>query len=148
MASTIGSMSIQPTLLAPVIALALWSHVILLWMYATRLPAIRAAKLKPDPFAPRGVQMATLPARVRWKSDNYTHLMEQPTLFYAVAVVLALLGEGDALNAALAWTYVGLRVAHSLMQTLINKIEVRFLLFSLSALVLIWLTINATLAVF
>ncbi|MCA9648270.1 MAG: MAPEG family protein [Myxococcales bacterium] len=134
-------------LLAPVVALALWTHVILVWMYATRLPAMRAARMRPDPMATRGAQMSTLPARVRWKADNYNHLMEQPTVFYAVAIVLALATPSSTLDLALAWTYVGLRIAHSLFQVLINKIEVRFLLFISSALVLIVLTIDAALAV-
>lgn len=116
-------------------------------MYATRLPAMRAARMRPDPMATRGAQMSTLPARVRWKADNYNHLMEQPTVFYAVAIVLALATPSSTLDLALAWTYVGLRIAHSLFQVLINKIEVRFLLFISSALVLIVLTIDAALAV-
>ncbi len=136
-------MPAQPALLVPVVALALWTHLILLWMYATRLPAIRAAKLKLDPNATRGAQMSTLPAPVRWKSDNFTHLTEHPTLFYAVVIVLALVDRGGSLNVELAWAYVGLRVVHSLVQTLVNKIEVRFVLFASSALVLIALTINA-----
>jgi len=135
-------------LLAPVIALALWSHVIMLWMYATRLPAMKAARIKPDPMAKRGAQMSGLPAKVRWKSDNYTNLMEQPTVFYAVVIVLALLDQGSALNVGLAWTYVGIRVVHSLVQVLVNKVELRFVLFVSSALVLIGLTANAAQAVF
>lgn len=138
----------QPSLLAPVIALALWSHVILIWMYATRLPAMRAAKIELDPTMPRGAQMATLPARVRWKSDNYTHLMEQPTVFYAVVIVLALLDTDGGASVTLAWVYAGLRVAHSLLQTLVNKIELRFLLFISSAGVLIALTLDAARLVF
>ncbi|MEM9462310.1 MAG: MAPEG family protein [Myxococcota bacterium] len=141
-------MPAQPALLAPIIALALWSHVILLWMYATRIPAIQAAKLVPDPHAVRGAQMSTLPARVRWKSDNYTHLMEQPTVFYAIAIVLALVDQDGGTSLALAWTYVGIRVAHSLMQVLVNKIILRFMLFALSAVVLIVLTIHAARLVF
>lgn len=92
--------------------------------------------------------MATLPATVRWKADNYNHLMEQPTVFYAVALSLALLGQGSGTNATLAWAYVGLRVVHSFVQTLVNKIEVRFGMFVLSSLVLIALTVNAARAVF
>lgn len=134
-------------LLGPVIALALWSHVIMLWMYATRLPAMKAARMRPDPMAARGVQMASLPAEVRWKADNYNHLMEQPTVFYAVAIVLALVHPQSGFDLALAWTYVGLRVAHSLVQVLINKIELRFALFACSALVLIVLTVDAATAV-
>lgn len=137
----------SPSLLAPVIALALWSHVIMLWMFATRLPAMKAARIKPDPMAKRGAQMSSLPAKIRWKSDNYTNLMEQPTVFYAVVIVLALLDQGSALNVGLAWTYVGLRVVHSLVQVLVNKVELRFVLFVSSALVLIGLTVSAAQAV-
>jgi hypothetical protein len=135
-------------MLAPVIALALWTHLIWVWMYATRLPAMYKAKMKPDSFAPRGEQMSQLPPEVRWKADNYNHLMEQPTVFYAVAISLAVLGDATSITLGLGWAYVALRVVHSLVQTLINKIEVRFALFALSSLVLIALTIRAALLVF
>ena len=134
---------VDKSFLLPVIGLVLWTFVIWAWMYATRLPAISAAKMKPDPMAPRGEQMALLPARVRWKADNYNHLMEQPTLFYAVAIVVALVGKGSQLDLVLAWGYVGLRVIHSLVQTLVNKIEVRFVLFFLSSLLLLTLAVRA-----
>jgi hypothetical protein len=134
-------------ILAPVVALAAWTMVMWGWMYVTRLPAIRRARMRLDPQAPRGEQMASLPARVRWKADNYNHLMEQPTVFFAVALVLAFAGHGGGAALALAWSYVGLRVAHSLVQALWNKIEVRFSLFSLSSLVLIGLVVCAARAV-
>lgn len=130
-------------ILTPVVCLVAWSMVMWAWMYATRLPAMSRAKMKPDPFAPRGEQMSQLPAEVRWKADNYNHLMEQPTLFYAITLALALLGQGDAINLWLAWTYVVIRVLHSLLQALVNKIELRFVLFFLSSLALIGLTVNA-----
>ncbi len=123
-------------ILAPVVMLAAWTMVMWAWMYATRLPAIRNAKMRLDPKAPRGEQMASLPPRVRWKADNYNHLMEQPTVFYALAISLALLGNGDGWALRLAWAYVGLRVVHSLVQALWNKIEVRFSVFALSSLAL------------
>jgi len=129
-------------MLAPVVALAAWTHVMWLWMYATRIPAITAAKMALDPQAPRGEQMASLPARVRWKADNYNHLFEAPTVFYAVAITLALLGDGGWVS-YLAWAYVGIRVVHSLVQVTWNKIEVRFALFALSTFVLIALTVRA-----
>lgn len=129
-------------ILLPVMALVGWSLVMWLWMYVTRLPAMRKAKMKPDPNAPRGEQMSQLPASVRWKADNYNHLMEQPTIFYAAALALALMGQGDGVNLILAWTYVGLRVVHSLWQALTNVIELRFVLFALSTLPLIAMTWN------
>jgi len=116
-----------------------------LWMYATRIPAIRGMKMKLDPSIPRGEQMAALAPNVRWKADNYNHLMEQPTQFYAVAIALALAG-GTTIDVYLAWLYVGLRVVHSVFQATVNKIEVRFSLFFLSSLTLIGLTVRAVLA--
>ncbi|UUY10289.1 MAPEG family protein [Pseudomonas sp. J452] len=133
-------MTISTQLLGPVIALVAWTLVMWLWMYATRLPAIRAASMKPDPNAPRGEQMALLPPRVRWKADNYNHLLEQPTLFYALAISLALLGVQSQTCLLFAWAYVLLRIAHSLLQALVNKIEIRFLLFALSNIPLFALT--------
>jgi len=133
-------------ILLPVMALVAWSLVMWLWMYVTRLPAMRKAEMKPDPNAPRGEQMSQLPPAVRWKADNYNHLMEQPTIFYAAALALALMGQGDGQNLMLAWAYVGLRVVHSLWQALTNVIEVRFVLFALSTLPLIAMTWNGVVA--
>ena len=140
-------MSVSP-IVAPVVALAAWTHVMSFWMYATRIPAIFAAKMRLDPNLPKGQLMATLPPRVRWKADNYNHLFEQPTVFYAVALSLAVIGHGGGLNATLAWAYVALRVAHSLLQALWNNINARFGLFTLSAFALMALTFNAARALF
>lgn len=140
-------MSPSSPILAPLIALVAWSMVMWLWMYITRLPAMRQAQIVPDPLAPSGQQMSELPPQVRWKADNYNHLMEQPTLFYALSLALAMLGEGQGVNLALAWAYVGLRILHSLVQALVNKIELRFLIFVAASLVLVAMTFNAVMAV-
>lgn len=133
-------MATNTALLGPVIALVAWSMVMWLWMYVTRIPAIMALKMRLDPDAPRGEQMALLPAPVRWKADNYNHLMEQPTIFYAIVLALALMGATSGTALALAWAYVGLRIIHSLVQALVNKIELRFALFVLSNIPLFGLT--------
>jgi hypothetical protein len=136
-------MTAATTLIAPVIALVLWSAVIFLWMYATRIPAILKMRMVLDSNAPRGEQMAQLPTRVRWKADNYNHLMEQPTLFYATALALAVLGDSSSLSEFLAWAYVGLRCLHSLVQVLVNHIPTRFALFFLSSLISFVLAVRA-----
>lgn len=136
-------MSVEAQILGPVVALVAWSMVMWIWMYATRLPAIQAANITLDPDIPRGEQMAQLPASVRWKADNYSHLMEQPTIFYALAISLAVLDAGSGVNLYLAWAYVLLRIVHSLFQSMVNKIELRFLIFVLSNVPLFWLTFNA-----
>jgi hypothetical protein len=135
-------------ILAPLIALVLWSFVMWAWLYATRIPAIVAKKIVFDPYRPNSEFHAQIPAQVRWKADNYNNLMEQPTLFYAVALTLAFLGAGAGLNNDLAWMYVGLRVAHSFVQATINLIMLRFAIFMAASIVLLILSLRAAVAVF
>ena len=135
-------------ILQPVVALVLWSLVMWVWLYATRIPAVQKAQVPMDPGMTSADLAAALPAGGRWKADNYNHLMEQPTIFYATALALAVAGQGDGLNAQLAWGYVGLRVVHSLVQATTNIIMVRFALFMIASLVLATLAIRAALGVF
>ena len=135
-------------ILQPVAALVLWSFVMWAWLYATRIPAIRAANRPMDPAMSAADLNAFIPPQVRWKADNYNHLMEQPTLFYATALGLALAGQGDGLNLWLAWAYVGLRVVHSLVQALANIILLRFAVFMVASLALLAMAIHLAIAVF
>jgi hypothetical protein len=135
-------------ILQPVIALVLWSMVMWGWLYATRLPAMIRARTKLDPDLPSAVLLGGLPPRVRWKADNYNHLMEQPTLFYATVLTLALLEQGEGLNLWLAWAYVALRVIHSLVQALSNVIRLRFAVFMVASGVLIVLAVRTALVLF
>jgi hypothetical protein len=131
-----------------VIALVLWTFVMGVWLYATRIPALTKYNIVYDPHRPSEEFHVQLPAEVRWKADNYNNLLEQPTLFYAVALTLAFLDAGAGLNAGLAWAYVALRVAHSLVQALINKVIIRFALFAVASLVLLVMTLRAAWIVF
>ncbi|MHA6333814.1 MAPEG family protein [Qipengyuania sp. CAU 1752] len=141
---------IESTILQPVVALAAWTMVMWLWMYITRIPAMNKAKIDVQRLVndPDASLDRTLPASVQWKAHNYNHLHEQPTVFYAIAITLALLGQGEGTNALLAWMYVGLRVIHSLVQATANVVMVRFVLFALSSLILISLIFHATITVF
>jgi len=131
------------SVLAPVLALIAWSLLIWLWMYAKRIPAMSALKLDPqDARFPGG--LTGLPDSARQAADNYNHLMEQPTLFYALAFFTYLAGQQSDLTAGLAWGYVALRVVHSLIQITINRVTLRFLVFSISTIVLaVWTVIVA-----
>ena len=135
-------------ILQPVVVLVLWSLVMWAWLYATRIPAVNRLKVPLDPNASKAEFDAALPPPVRWKADNYNHLMEQPTIFYAAALALAVAGQGLGLNAWLAWAYVALRIVHSLVQATANVIMLRFSIFMLSSLVLLALAIRAAMAVF
>jgi hypothetical protein len=137
-------------LFVPAMALVLWSLIMLIWTGATRFPAIAktGVDVKSVPPGGRGQNLdGVLPDKVQWKSHNYAHLMEQPTIFYPTILVLALLGQGSDLNLALAWAYVALRIVHSIWQATVNTIiPVRFGLFVLSTICLIILAIHALMA--
>ncbi|MBX9897241.1 MAG: MAPEG family protein [Qipengyuania sp.] len=143
---------IGAAILEPVVALLAWTMAMWVWMYAARIPAIRRLPQSNEPGADVGWTGAKLegllPREVQWKAHNYNHLHESPTVFYAVALVLAIVGQGDGLNATIAWIYVGLRVAHSIWQATVNRVMVRFALFALSSLALIALIVHAAVAVF
>lgn len=119
----------------PVLALVGWTFVMWLWMFATRIPAMQAAQVDLDELSSTGESL-TLPAKVSRVSDNYNHLHEQPTLFYAIALAGAAAGIHSQLIVSLAWAYVGLRIAHSLVQATANKIMLRFVLFVVGSIVL------------
>jgi hypothetical protein len=135
-------------LLAPIVALALWTLIMCAWLYATRIPAIKQRKLVYDPQRPAEEFHAQLPAKVRWKADNYNNLMEQPTLFYAVTLTLAFLGADGGWNTGLAWLYVALRIAHSSVQAVINTVMLRFALFMAATIVLVAMSVRAAVIVF
>ena len=122
-------------ILTPVLALIAWSLLVWLWMYATRIPAMQKAGIDPQDAAHPG-SLSALPSQVRAVADNYNHLMEQPTIFYALAFYLHLSGHADSLNVTLAWAYVATRVIHSLVQNTANIVALRFLIFTGSTLVL------------
>jgi len=132
-------------ILAPVVTLAAWSLVMMLWLYATRFPAMRRAgiSMRGRVGTRGGALDGVVEDRVQWKAHNYNHLMEQPTAFYAVAISLALMGFGDDINLWLAWAYVAFRVLHSLIQVTTNVVRWRFLAFAAASSCLLGLTLSA-----
>jgi hypothetical protein len=143
---------IQAEILQPLAVLAMWTMVMWVWMYATRIPAINKLPKPTEPGADQGWTGAMLegliPREVQWKAHNYNHLHEAPTVFYAVALALAMIGAGDGMNAKIAWAYVAIRIVHSVYQATINKVVPRFMLFVLSSLCLIALSLHLLMAVF
>jgi hypothetical protein len=125
------------SILLSVFVLAALTATMMLLMYATRLPAMRRAGLDPQAAAHTADLRGKLPDSAERVADNYNHLTEAPTVFYAVALGVVVLGTADPVDVVCAWTYVGLRIAHSLVQATINRVALRFLLFSLSWVALI-----------
>jgi hypothetical protein len=133
--------------LTPVLALITWTFVLWMWLYATRIPAMRAVGLNPRKIK-RKQDLDMLPVSVHQIADNYNHLHEQPTVFYALAIYAHLAGTADATHVALAWTYVGLRILHSLIQCTSNFVPLRFVVFALSSFMLMAMTARNIIALF
>lgn len=134
------------TMLMPVLALILLSLLVWIWMYATRIPAMQAARIDPQSARHPG-SLDGLPSSARQVADNYNHLMEQPTIFYALVFVIVLAGLTDGLYVQLAWAYVVLRLVHTLIQCTVNIVNVRFAAFALSTVVLMAMAGRAALAI-
>ena len=134
-------------ILQPVVALGLWTAVMMVWMYATRIPAIGTTEIPDDKMGhPAGMQL--LPSEVRRIADNYNHLFEQPTLFYAIALTIAVAGHVDTWAVNLAWAFVAIRIVHSLLQATVNIVMLRFVIFMVSWLVLIAMMVREALVIF
>jgi hypothetical protein len=133
-------------ILAPVVALVAWSLVVMLWMAIARRRAFAEMGINWSNI-PRGSRGANLegkaPDEAQWPAHNYMHLMEQPTIFYAIALTLALMNFGGGINYWLAWGYVGFRVLHSIVQCTVNIVPIRFALFALASLCLLGLVTHA-----
>jgi len=117
------------------------------WMYATRIPAMKQAGIDPQEAAYPGTWSHRLRPGVRSVADNYNHLHEQPTIFYALMFFAAVTGGADSTALTLAWAYVLLRVLHSLVQATINRVIVRFSIFATATLVLVVFAVREVLRI-
>ncbi len=143
-----GRMAELQAFLIPVLLLICWTLIMWLWMYATRIPAMQKAKIDPDTARHPGTYGDKLPASVRSVADNYNHLHEQPTVFYALMLFAGLTGGGDSMMLYLGYAYVGIRVLHSLIQVLSPKVILRFMAFALGSIVLFIMTGKEVIRVF
>jgi hypothetical protein len=134
--------------LSPVLVLVAWTLVMWFWLYATRLPAMKRAGIDPQEAAHPGTYAHRLPEYARSAAENYNHLHEQPTIFYALMFFVALTGGATAATLNLAWMYVGSRVVHSLVQATVNKVVVRFTVFAFGSLVLVCITVRELIRIF
>lgn len=132
-------------MLYSIIALGLLHIIMTIWVYATRIPALKAARIRPQKTTKAALE--TLPEWARNPQNNYNNLFEAPTIFYAITITIVLLGFSDIAFVYMAWAYVGLRYIHSIIQSTINIILLRFFVFSLSWLVLGLMIIKSALSI-
>ena len=122
-------------ILQPILFMGVLSFVVMLLMYITRIPAakvLEAEGVDLQKLAHPAQLGGVFPSQVERVADNYNHLWEQPTLFYALVIVIWALGHTDSIHLIAAWSYCGLRAVHSIVQITINHVWVRFSLFILS----------------
>ena len=131
-------------MIPPILTLIAWTFVMWIWMYATRIPAMRAANVDVNELSRTGGTLV-LPPEVARVADNYNHLHEQPTIFYALALAAHVAGAVDAVSIGMAWAYVALRIVHSLIQATANIIMLRFTVFSIASVVLLILLLRTML---
>lgn len=119
-------------ILAPAAVLIVWTLIVLVWMFVTRMKGFSDKGIdmsKAEPGARYINAEAQMDPHVNWKAHNYTHLMETPTIFYAVVLIIAVTGGNGTSTIWWAWGYAILRILHSLWQCLVNTVPVRFMLF-------------------
>ncbi len=141
-------MTLPDPILAPVMALVLWTCFVMAWMALTRIPYLRKNRIHPQKGERTSELAVLMPKQIQWKADNYNHLMEQPTIFYATALAWAFIGSAGTINVTLAWVYVALRIVHSLIHATVNKVMLRLGVFTVSSLVLLVMAVNAALVLF
>ncbi len=135
-------------LLLPAAVLVVWTMIMAFWMLSDRMKMFKRHNidLNDHPGA-RGVDLAKMVGpKEDWPAHNYVHLLEQPTIFYASIVILAL-SAFSPLDVALAWAYVIIRIIHSIFQATVNKVPVRGMIFGISSIVMLVLAVRALLAV-
>ena len=108
------------------------SLVMTIWMGVVRTQTLRLPGLRLEDAAHTEDIHPRLPPRVRRVVDNYNHLFEAPTLFYAIALAIIVAGIANPLFAGCSWAFLTFRVLHSLVQATINVVALRFAFFALS----------------
>ena len=131
------------TILHPMFAMIALTAVVCCLLLASRVPSIirhfgrLQGAMHSDELRPR------LGKRMRFITDNYNHLFEQPVLFYALAVYLYLSQSSDELQVQLAWGYVALRTLHSFIQLTSNNVSARAVVFIASMMVLLLMVVRS-----
>ena len=124
----------QISILLPVLTLAFWTFIIFAIMAPARFYFLRMKH--PQTAAHTKNLKGLLPPWTERVADNYNHLFEQPVVFYAIALSIAVINNIEPLMIQLAWVYVALRVLHSIVQITFNFVPLRFTLFVTSWLIL------------
>jgi hypothetical protein len=128
----------------PVIALVALSFAVLLLIPYARFKAAFAGRVKAKDF--RYGESANVPGDVSLPNRNFMNLLEMPLLFYVVCIVFYVTQAVDSIALTLAWLYVALRAAHSLVHLTYNNVLHRLAVYAASSVVLLALWVRLALA--
>lgn len=120
-------------MLYPMLALVGWTMAMLTLVGQRRL----ASRLHPREFAVG--ESAQVPPSVSLPNRNFMNLLEMPVLFYVVSLTFFVTQQATAAAVALAWLFVALRIAHSLVHITYNNVMHRLGVFALANFVLLGL---------
>lgn len=132
----------QYRIFGPFFGMMLLTLVVLLYMYARRIPFIRSLKLQLQQMTPSEFARLSPPA-VSNPSDNLKNLFEVPVIFYALALYLFVVQQVDTLYLVAAWGFVVLRALHSAVHCTINIVMLRFGLYALSVACVAFILLRA-----
>lgn len=117
----------------PLTVLVFWTMLVLLQVPIRRFRAAFKGQVVADDF--RYGESDRVPPEVSIPNRNFMNLLEVPLLFYVGCFLAFVTQHVDHWLMALAWAYVALRVAHSLVHLSYNLVMHRLVLFALSNVV-------------
>ena len=127
-------------ILYPMIALVLWTFVVLLLVPRARFRAARQRLVRASDFA--AGESERVPEDVRLPNRNYMNLLELPVLFYVACLTLYVTGKVETSTVVLAWAFVALRIAHSVVHLGYNNVIHRMRVFAVGVAVLVALWVR------
>lgn len=121
----------RATIFWPILGQVLLTFVVWVALYRSRVGEMRARRIRPQALATSRSAATTLENIAA--ADNFRNLFEMPVLFYAVCLALAVMDFVTPPQIALAWLFVALRAAHSLIHITYNRVMHRFAVYVASS---------------
>ena len=134
-------------IIEPMLAMMLLTGLVWIFLYARRIPAMRAARRAVQTYTTPEKAIELLPEAINYPAYNLKNLFELPVVFYALCLLLYVTGNVDGVYVAAAWGFVTFRVLHSLIHCTINRVMARFVCYLISSLLLWFMVVRAAIEV-
>lgn len=129
----------------PVCVLVLWTGFVVLLTGLRRILAVRAGRITAHAF--KLGESPDVPPDVAVVNRNFMNLLEMPVLFYIGCLAFYVTHHVNPAVLVLAWLYVALRLAHSIVHLGSNRIVLRLAAFAASNFVLLAIWVRFMMAV-